>query len=55
MKNNLAELRKLAPALAKSTDRLNPQEALSRKKEIAGIEQRIPLIAEEIEKSCSKK
>ena len=54
MKSNLAELRKLGPALAKSTDRLNPQEALARKKEIAGIEQRIPLIAEEIEKNCSQ-
>jgi hypothetical protein len=55
MQKNLAELRKLGPALAKSTDRLTPQEALARKKEIAGIEQRIPLIAEEIEKNCSKK
>jgi hypothetical protein len=55
MINNLAELRKLGPALAKSTDRLNPQEALLRKKEIAEIEQRIPLIAEEIEKKCSKR
>ena len=55
MKNNLAELRKLGPALAKSTDRLTPQEALARKKEIAGIAQRIPLIAEEVEKNCSKK
>jgi len=54
MRKNLAELGKLGPALAKSTDRLTPQEALQRKKEIAGIEQRMPLIAEEIEKSCRK-
>lgn len=53
MKNNLAELTKLGPALAKSTDHLNPQEAAARKKEIAGIEKRIPLIAAEIKKSCS--
>ncbi len=55
MQRNLAELEKLGPALAKSTDRLNPQEASERKKQIAGIEQRIPLIAREIEKDCRKK
>ena len=55
MRKNLTELRSLGPALARSTDRLSPQEELQRKKEIAGIEQRIPALAEEIEKSCSSK
>jgi hypothetical protein len=33
---------------------MNPQKALARKKEIAGIDQRIPLIATKIEKNCGK-
>jgi hypothetical protein len=55
LRNKLTELRNLKSAYANSTDRLTPQEELLRKKDIVEIERQTPLVAKEIEQSCTKK
>lgn len=55
LRTNLKELRDMSAAIAQSTDRLNPQEAKERKDFSEDAKKRIPMLEQEMAKTCPQK
>jgi hypothetical protein len=55
LRKNLKELRDMSAAVVQSTDRLSPQEAKERKDFSEDAKKRIPMLEQEIAKTCPQK